>query len=71
MSSLLFLFFTVLSFPIPSVKFDSVNGIISFRFCMRYDFQHRGVINYKDFLERLGLSVERQRAPAPDNASGG
>ena len=28
------------------------------RLYQRYDFHHRGMINYKDFLMRLGVNVQ-------------
>lgn len=34
----------------------------------RYDFHHRGLINYKDFLLRLGVNVENHLNPKPANA---
>ena len=33
------------------------------RLYQRYDFQRRGVINYKEFLHRLGFSVDRHSRP--------
>ncbi|VDI45640.1 Hypothetical predicted protein [Mytilus galloprovincialis] len=36
----------------------------------RYDFHHTGMVNYKEFLHRLGIAVANQIRPLPDNAKG-
>lgn len=36
----------------------------------RYDFHHTGLVNYKEFLHRLGVAVSNQFKPLPDNAKG-
>ena len=33
-------------------------SVYCIRLYQRYDFHHRGMINYKDFLMRLGVNVE-------------
>lgn len=49
---------------------ENINFII-FRLWQRYDFHHTGMVNYKEFLARLGVAVASQFKPLPDNAKGG
>lgn len=42
-----------------------------YRLWQRYDFHHTGLVNYKEFLHRLGVAVSNQFKPLPDNAKGG
>ena len=42
---------------------------LSPRLYQRYDFQHRGLLNYKDFLYRLGINVEERNKPRLNNDS--
>ena len=44
---------------------------VGYRLYQRYDFHHRGVISYKDFLHRLGVNVALNNQPPPENAQGG
>nr|KAG5711061.1 hypothetical protein BaRGS_013795 [Batillaria attramentaria] len=36
---------------------------------LRYDFHHTGLVNYRDFLQRLGVNVKLQGKPAGNNAA--
>lgn len=36
----------------------------------RYDFHHSGMVNYKDFLSRLGVSVQSRNKPPQEGAMG-
>ncbi|KAL4233424.1 EF-hand calcium-binding domain-containing protein 6 [Mactra antiquata] len=36
----------------------------------RYDFHHSGMVNYKDFLSRLGVTVQARSKPASEGARG-
>ena len=36
------------------------HNIFPFRLCSRYDFQHTGAIDYKSFLQRLGIKSTSQ-----------
>ena len=45
--------------------------MISFRLWLRYDFHHTGLVNYRDFLQRLGVNVKLQGKPPGNNAAGG
>ncbi|OWF48504.1 EF-hand calcium-binding domain-containing protein 6 [Mizuhopecten yessoensis] len=38
---------------------------------MRYDFHHTGQCNYKQFLERMGVSVAHQSRPPPQDGAKG
>ncbi|XP_022111865.1 EF-hand calcium-binding domain-containing protein 6-like [Acanthaster planci] len=37
------------------------------RLWSRYDFHHNGVVNYKEFLQRLGVNVKRHDAMFPES----
>ncbi|XP_076466442.1 EF-hand calcium-binding domain-containing protein 6-like [Babylonia areolata] len=37
---------------------------------LRYDFHHTGLVNYRDFLQRLGVNVKLQGKPPSNNAAG-
>ncbi|XP_071941657.1 EF-hand calcium-binding domain-containing protein 6-like [Antedon mediterranea] len=41
------------------------------RLWARYDFHHSGIINYYEFLRRLGINVERRKKTMPDGAKVG
>ncbi|KAK3098848.1 hypothetical protein FSP39_023679 [Pinctada imbricata] len=37
---------------------------------LRYDFHHTGLVNYREFLERLGVTVNNQSRPPAEGAKG-
>ena len=37
---------------------------------MRYDFHHTGLVNYRDFLQRLGVNVKLQGKPPSNDVQG-
>ncbi|XP_070189620.1 EF-hand calcium-binding domain-containing protein 6-like [Littorina saxatilis] len=37
---------------------------------LRYDFHHTGLVNYRDFLQRLGVNAKLQGKPPANNAAG-
>ncbi|XP_033107844.1 EF-hand calcium-binding domain-containing protein 6-like isoform X2 [Anneissia japonica] len=41
------------------------------RLWARYDFHHSGIVNYYEFLKRLGINVDRQRKVMPEGAKVG
>lgn len=47
------------------------SALFYYRLWQRYDFHHTGLVNYKEFLHRLGVAVSNQFKPLPDNAKGG
>jgi hypothetical protein len=42
-----------------------------YRLWLRYDFHHTGLVNYKEFLSRLGVSAINQGRPPVEGAKGG
>uniref|UniRef100_A0A2C9KUP1 EF-hand domain-containing protein n=1 Tax=Biomphalaria glabrata TaxID=6526 RepID=A0A2C9KUP1_BIOGL len=38
---------------------------------LRYDFHHTGLVNYREFLERLGINVKRSSTTPPSNTVAG
>jgi len=47
------------------------SALFYYRLWQRYDFHHTGLVNYKEFLHRLGVAVSNQFKPLPDSAKGG
>jgi hypothetical protein len=45
--------------------------IYLFRLWQRYDFHHTGMVSYKDFLSRLGVSVQSRNKPPQEGAMAG
>lgn len=66
-----YLYSTTEFFHLVQKKYSTSTVTCMYRLWQRYDFHHTGLVNYKDFLARLGVSVQNRSRPPQEGTQGG